>query len=679
MHMSGTSSGFRSFIERHSPYPLAVQGVATLALLGTPISALGAAGGPPWGFWALLGIVGTLLLALFLVPARRLPLWAQIVYLCLQLGLATLARACAPAPLLDYVYLAIVLQAIALFRPWLWIPFAVGVWSTWSGGVLLGTAGLWPWLQSNLALAFPATCAIIAAIIYTRQLRRGEQAQQMLQQMQQRYDSLASALREVQHRVALEERERIATALASEVQAALARTEQGVSAALGQAQTNIARLQATVTQARDSAATAVDRLRTAITTLRRGEPGPPPPAGLSAAAVFAGHDEQVIGAVATKVFTWVLPSVFLLLALGLTLVQRRLTPELVAPLLALGTLLMLTYVCTQRVRHPLLLQAGLAGQIVAVLAMTALTHTLPLLLGLLLVLWQVATRLSPAQVFLFLLGAPASAGLLLAQLAPFALDHAALLATGVAAVAVAAPLVLARRQHSRRRQAELRLALLAAEIEQQTSEVRTLAVAAERARVARELHDDLGSQLMLINLQLQLAEELAAESAAAALDQLRGSREQLHAAWRSVLATADAELAIDGPQLDEALERLAAQCRASTQASVGLRVEGPLDDLPPPVAHSIYRAVQEGLTNATKHARPGRIDVQVISESHYVTVTVLNDDRPDDRPPAAPPAHSSFGLVGLRERAEALGGGVEAGPTGDGSWRLRLVLPAEAG
>src|SRR5687767_2169529 len=123
--MSRAERRFRSFVERHSPYPLAVQGVATLALIGTPFSIVGADGLEPWRFWSLLGVVAALLLALALVPARRLPLWAQILYLLAQLGLLTVARATTPAPLLDYVYLSIVLQSIALFRPWLWIPFAV--------------------------------------------------------------------------------------------------------------------------------------------------------------------------------------------------------------------------------------------------------------------------------------------------------------------------------------------------------------------------------------------------------------------------------------------------------------------------------------------------------------------------------------------------------------------------
>ncbi|MGB9632275.1 MAG: two-component sensor histidine kinase, partial [Chloroflexaceae bacterium] len=170
------------------PYPFAVQSVVTLALLGAPLSALGQSYAV-WRLVALAGLCGALLIAVTFVPARRLPRWGQALFLLGQVALTALAQALAPAPLLDYVYLALVLQAIALFPPWLWIPFAVGVYAVWSGMLLVATANLIDWLQGNLMLAFPATCAIIAAIFYLRQQRRSEQVQHMLQQVQQRYDA----------------------------------------------------------------------------------------------------------------------------------------------------------------------------------------------------------------------------------------------------------------------------------------------------------------------------------------------------------------------------------------------------------------------------------------------------------------------------------------------------------
>lgn len=653
-----------------APYPLAVQSVAVVSILGAPLSGL-AMGFAPWRLWALVGICLLHLLAITFVPARRLPLWAQIVYLVAQLGLAATGQALAPAPLLDYVYLAIVLQAMTLFRPWLWIPFSVGVYTVWSGVLLIVTASIVAWLRSNLALAFPATCAIIAAIVYMRQQRRSEQVQQLLQQVQQRYDQLTAGLWEQQQRAALEERSRFAATVVGEVQAALSRAEQSVTAALTQAQTNLARLQGAVAQTRDSAANAVERLRSAVAALRGESSGPPPPPTLAAA--LTPVDEAVIAATPNMVLTWVLPSVFVILALAFTLLTHPFAVETFAPLLACSILLLGAYVGTQRTQHPLLVQAGLAGQAVVVVLMTLLTHTLPMLLGLLLVLWQLALRFPLRQIVLYLAGAPAAAALVLVRWQPGALGIDSLLVGAVAAVAVGAPLLLARRQLERRKQAELRLHLLSAEIEGQLAEVRALAAAAERSRLAREVHDDLGSRLVLINVQLQLAEELAAEDPAAALEQLQSSREQLHLAWRAVLTVADAELPMDGSCLPAALADLAAH----HGPLVRLSMDGELDELSPARATAVYRAVQEGLTNARKHGRPGSIEVQVNMRSGYATVTVINDNSGPVGPEGARTGGGGYGLIGLRERAEALGGGLEAGPLPEGGWRLRVVLPAE--
>lgn len=646
-------------------FPLAVKGVAVLAQVATLASAAG------------LGVRGLLLAGLIclaglnsigiaLLPVRRLPRWAQLLVLAAQCFGAVVAQTIAPAPLIGYLYLSIVLQAIVLLPLWLWIPLAVLLYAVWSGMLAIATANFFAWLQGNLALAFPATCAIIAAIVYARQQRRSEQVQQMLAQVQQHYDSLASGMRELQQRVVLEERRRLALTIVGEVQTALSRTEQSVSAAMAQAQTNLGRLQGTVGQTRASAAQAVERLRSTVAALR-GDPAEPPPAPPLAAV--GASDEAVLSRRSNAVLTWVLPSVFVTLALGLTFVQGQLALETIAALVLCSTLLLLAYVGTQATRNPLLLQAGLLGQAMAVVAMTVISHTLPLLLGLLLILWQLSLRLPMRQIALYLAGLPAAAALLVLRLSPVALSFDALLVGALAAMAVGGPLMLARRQLDRRKQAELRLALLSAEIELQTAEVRALAVAAERTRLAREVHDDLGSRLMLINLQLQLAEDLAGEDADAALEQLRSSREQLRGAWRGVLAVVDAELPPGFDDLPQALADLAAYVGVAS-----LAIEGELHDLPAPVAATVYRSVQEGLTNARKHARPARVEVRVVAVTGYVTVTVSNDGA---SAPCAERADAGFGLVGLRERAEALGGGIEAGPTPEGGWRLRVLLPTE--
>lgn len=648
-------------------YALAVQGMAILAQLGVALGALSFEL-PRGSLLSLLILTGLNLLALLLLPTRRLPRWAQLLFLAAQTGSAAVAQSMVPTALFGYVYLAIVLQAIVLLPLWLWIPFAVVVYAVWSGMLAIATANLVAWLQGNLALAFPATCAIIAAIVYARQQRRSEQVQQMLAQVEQRYDSLASGMRELQQRVILEERRRLSQTIVDEVQAALSRTEQSVGAAVSQAQVELGRLQSTVAQTRAAAAQSVERLRSAVAALRGDQHEPPPAAPIAA---LSASDEAVLAGRSSLVLTWVLPGVFVVLAIGLTLVQGQWAVEVLLPLVVCASLLLLAYVGTQLTHNPVLLQAGLVGQAVAVLAMTVISHTLPLLLGLLLILWQLSLRLPLRQIVVYLAGLPMAAALLVARLSPVALSLDTLLLGAVATVAVGGPLLLARRQLERRKQAELQVGLLNAEIELQTAEMRALAVAAERSRVAREVHDDLGSRLMLINLQLQLAEELAADDAPAALEQLQGSREQLQGVWRGVLAAVDAELPLATNELPVALAQLVAK---SPGASLSL--DGELGELPEPVAVAAYRSVQEGLTNARKHAVATAIEVRVAAINGYVTIVVSNDGAHAEREEGR---GDSFGLLGLRERAEALGGGIEAGPTAEGGWRLRVVLPTEEG
>jgi signal transduction histidine kinase len=648
--------------------PIAVQIITILALLATAISLPGRNQGLQLLEWPLL-FCGVHLLLVILVPARRLPRWLQLLFLLGQVALAGGVQLFAPTSLLTYVYLAIVLQAIMLLPLWLWIPCALLVYTLWSGLLLIATTSLLAWLQNNLAVAFPATCAIIAAIVYARQQRRDEQVQQMLQQMQQRYDQLASGLRELQQRVTLEERQRLARMITSEVQQALGRTEQSLNVALTAAQSNLQRWQGSVTQTRVAAAQAVDRLRSAITILRRGDL----PAPTDRTLLPHTYDEDVVAARVSVVLTWVLPSIFVILALVLTLTQQTFTLNLLVPLLLSLLLLLLLYVVTQFTRHSLLLQAGLVGQTALVLTTSLFAQTLALLLGLLLVLWQTLMRLPLRQAIVYLVLLSTLTIALMSWKSPEALSLESLLLGLVTATVVGSPLLLARRQLDRRKQAELRLALLSSEIEEQTNEMKALAVAAERTRLAREVHDDLGSRLMLISLQLQLAEELAADDAGAALEQLEHSREQLHGTWRGLLAVIDAELPLGEEKLVDLLYSLIAPLGVQAR----LIVDGDLEGLPPPLATVVYRTVQEGLTNVYRHACPQLVTVHVILICGYVTVTITNDSATTVLPTHRGGQSGGFGLLGLRERAEALGGALEAGPTVEQGWRLRVVLPAD--
>ncbi|WP_369358759.1 sensor histidine kinase [Streptomyces sp. cg2] len=220
---------------------------------------------------------------------------------------------------------------------------------------------------------------------------------------------------------------------------------------------------------------------------------------------------------------------------------------------------------------------------------------------------------------------------------------------------------------------------------------RTQAVAGERARMARELHDLVANHLSAIAIHATAAQTLDEPAATrAALGVIRENSVQGLAEMRRLIgllrdanANAGDEPAAT-PTLD-GLEALIAQARANGAAS-GLefvldddrRAAGEGTERPPaPVELAVYRIVQESLTNALKHAAPGEVRVRIADGpggALAVTVRSPYADRPGPRAPG-----SGAGLVGMRERIALLGGEFDAGPEGgpDGSvWLVRAALPA---
>lgn len=212
---------------------------------------------------------------------------------------------------------------------------------------------------------------------------------------------------------------------------------------------------------------------------------------------------------------------------------------------------------------------------------------------------------------------------------------------------------------------------------------RTQAVAAERARMARELHDMVANHLSAIAIHSTAA--LSIDSPATsreALGVIRENSVQGLAEMRRLIGllreAGAGQEAAPVPSLD-GLEALLERARANGTAS-GLdfvlhdaRRQAP--PLPAPVELAAYRIVQESLTNALKHATAGTVAVRVTRENGVLTVAVDSPygDRPGPRAPG-----SGAGLVGMHERAELLGGRFTAGPQGP-VWQVRAELPAEDG
>ncbi|MCY9784407.1 histidine kinase [Nocardiopsis sp. EMB25] len=206
------------------------------------------------------------------------------------------------------------------------------------------------------------------------------------------------------------------------------------------------------------------------------------------------------------------------------------------------------------------------------------------------------------------------------------------------------------------------------------------AITAERTRIAREMHDVVAHRVSLMVLHaggLEVSAEDPRTAEAAGLIRTTG-REAL-AELRGILGVLrdeDGERAPTAPQpvlVD--IDRLVGEWR-----DAGMVVDrgdtGGFDDLPPTVQRTAFRVVQEGLTNAAKHARGARVTLELRRKGDTLEVEVANGPATVAAPP---PPSSGYGLAGIRERVALAGGSLTAGPRFDGGWRLSVVLPVSGG
>ena len=200
------------------------------------------------------------------------------------------------------------------------------------------------------------------------------------------------------------------------------------------------------------------------------------------------------------------------------------------------------------------------------------------------------------------------------------------------------------------------------------------AVAEERARLARELHDIVSHNLSVVVLQAGGARAQGEHAPAATLEKIERSSRQALTEMRRLLGVlrespADAELAPQ-PGLAQ-VEALAVTMRAAG-LPVELAIEGEHDDLPPALDLSAYRIVQEALTNTLKHAGPARARVEIRRQPDALTVDVVDDGVGSAQRDSAAPGH---GLVGMRERVALFGGTLDAAPLPKGGFAVHARLP----
>lgn len=215
--------------------------------------------------------------------------------------------------------------------------------------------------------------------------------------------------------------------------------------------------------------------------------------------------------------------------------------------------------------------------------------------------------------------------------------------------------------------------------EQHQQDLAALAVAQERARIARELHDVVAHALSVIAVQADAAEAAIHRDPARAVEPMRAIRDSARRAlsdMRALLHVLRAE-GTDSTEeherrptrgvgdLDELVEGMR---DAGLPVRVSIRVR---PDLPPGTGLAVYRIAQEALTNVLKHAGPAASVLDIEDDGRMVRIVVRNTA-------GSAPHHGSpgsgHGLLGVRERVLAAGGTVRAGPTPEGGFELTATL-----
>jgi signal transduction histidine kinase len=203
----------------------------------------------------------------------------------------------------------------------------------------------------------------------------------------------------------------------------------------------------------------------------------------------------------------------------------------------------------------------------------------------------------------------------------------------------------------------------------------------QRLRYAHELHDVVGHALVAINVRASAAAHLVRReqpvSPVTALDEIASTSAEALGELRAALKGLRNDDGEDAPLRPAAagladLGDLIAGVKGAG-LTVGLEMTAVPEVIPPAIGHAGYRIVQEGLTNVLRHSTAEHAFVRIGREEGALLVEVLDDGQPS----TAAGTGGGHGLLGMRERAAALGGTCEAGRAPGGGWRIRARIPVE--
>jgi signal transduction histidine kinase len=219
-----------------------------------------------------------------------------------------------------------------------------------------------------------------------------------------------------------------------------------------------------------------------------------------------------------------------------------------------------------------------------------------------------------------------------------------------------------------------------AQLQDYANEVEELTIVRERTRLAREIHDTLGHYLSILNIQLEtigkLQERDPARAAVEIAEARRVAAQSMQEVRNAVAALRPTSVA--ALSFAEAVKQLGNEFeRNAPETALTLDLETELPPLSPDISVALYRAVQETLTNIRKHAQAGKVLVRLRYEDGTLDLLVLDNGKGTSH--TAPERQGEgFGLVGLRERIELLGGQVSYGPAEQGGYRVTVHIPVPA-
>jgi two-component system sensor histidine kinase DesK len=202
-------------------------------------------------------------------------------------------------------------------------------------------------------------------------------------------------------------------------------------------------------------------------------------------------------------------------------------------------------------------------------------------------------------------------------------------------------------------------------------EIARLAVAEERLRFARDLHDLLGHSLSLIALKSELAGRLVGKAPDRAAAEMRDVETVARNALQEVRA------AVAGYRQPTLASELRSAEEILTAAGISFRMEGVIDSPPPALEGVLSWTVREGVTNVIRHSRARCCTIRLSQDGALLGIEVCDDGRGVAPNASAMPAASGSGLAGLAERVAAFGGHFSVGPSPSGGFRLSVQVPIE--